>query len=317
MSPQQGDSGGTIRLQLLDGRQIPVWLGREELQLYYGGARRDEASERAELATLAKLVALEPGPAGPRREPKTKEDLKDTASVYRQGAHLYVGMQEAREAGADDDLEAVKRAVAADPTVLENAGSDAMQAAARMPFVEDVLRRYHPDFCDRPREERIDLLIQGSQHVDPAWRALDALREFVQSGSQEGREKRKSPDPQLDVRAAELKEALGLTHREIGKILHVPRTQTDVHQGGHRRVGHIIERGRRLLIENLGEAGYSAHIEDVRADLRRRHALSDRDRLLLRLTEITAQLPGRSLEEAEALRSDFEHLVDKHFSRED
>lgn len=310
MSPQQGDSGGTIRLQLLDGRQIPFRLRPETHRVYYGGARRDEASEVTEYVEIARLVALEAGPIGPYR------DTEKNVRVYRQGAHLHVGMQEAGEAGADD-LEAVERAVRVDPAVLEDAGTDAMQAAARMSSVEDVLRRYHPGFGDKPRGERIDLLIQGSHHVDRAWRALDALREFVQAGSAEGRARRKSPDPQLDVRAAELKDALGLMHREIGKILHVPRTQTDVHQGGHRRVGHMIERGRRLLIDNLGEAVYSAHIEAVRADLRRRHALSDRDRLVLRLTEITAQLPGRSPEEAEALRPDFEHLVDKRFSQED
>ena len=58
MSPQQGDSGGTIRLQLLDGRQVPFRLRPENHQYYYGGVRRDEASERAEMASLAKLVAL-------------------------------------------------------------------------------------------------------------------------------------------------------------------------------------------------------------------------------------------------------------------
>ena len=309
MSPQQGDSGGTIRLQLLDGRQIPFQLRPETHRVYFGGARRDEASEVTEYVEIARLVALEAGPIGPH------QDTEKNVRVYRQGAHLHVGMQEAREAGADD-LEAVERAVTADPAVLEDAGTDAMQATARMSSVEDVLRRYHPDFGDKPREERIDLLIQGSQHVDRAWRALDALREFMQVGSAEGRARRKSPNPQLDGRAAELKNALGLTHREIGKILHVPRTRTDVHQGGHRRVGHMIKRGRKLLIDNLGEAGYSAHIEAVRADLRRRHALGDRDRLVLRLTEITAQLPGRSLEEAEALRPNFEQLVDKRFSQE-
>ena len=269
MSPQQGDLGGTIRLQLLDGRQIPFRLRPETHQFYYGGARRDEALEQAELAKLAKLVALEPGPAGPRREPKTKNDLRDAASVYRQGAHLYVGMQEAKEAGADD-LEAMERAVGADPAVLEDAGTDAMQAAARMPLVEDVLRRYHPDFGDRPREERIDLLIQGSRHGDRAWRALDVLREFVQSGSREGREKRKShlPDARLlrRVRARDHRgeDAGGAPPRLQGRQalrggpIRLPDRPARPPPGGARRGGGRArdrrQRGGRLLPLRGGRA---------------------------------------------------------------
>lgn len=324
MSPEQGESrgearesGGTTRLRLIDGRQVPFRLGREEWQFYYGGARREEASERTERAELAGVIALEPGPAGPTREPKTKEDRKATAKIYRQGAHLYVGMQEAMEAGTNE-LDAVEKAIEADPVLLEDAGSDALQAAFRMSLVEDVLKRYHPDFDRRSRGERIDLLIRGAQHMDAAWRALDAFHEFVQAGRVGGRARRKANDPQQDVRAAELKDALDLYHREIGDILRVPPTEAeDSHQGGHRQVGHMIERGRKLFINNLGEGGYQRHIEAVRADLRQRHALNDRDQLGLHLTETIAQLKGLSPEEAEAARPTFERFVYKRFPQED
>jgi hypothetical protein len=144
MSPEQGDSGGTIRLQLGDGRWTTLRLEPEEWQLYYGGARRDEASELAERAELAKLIGLQPGPAGPIREPKAKEDGEATTRIYLQGAHLYVGTEEAREAAADEpdklkvELDAVEKAIKADPAVLRDAGTDALQAAARIAVVEDM-----------------------------------------------------------------------------------------------------------------------------------------------------------------------------------
>ena len=308
MSPQQGDSADTIRLQLGDGRQIPFRLEPETRQLYYGGARRDDASELAERAELAGLIALQPDPVGPIREPETAEDGK----VYHEGAALYAGMQEAREAGADE-WDVVEKAVGADRAVLGDAGSDALQAAVRMEAVEDILKRYHPEFDGRSRGERIELLRLGARRMDEAWRAIDAFVEFVHGGRTDGRATRKPPDPQLDLRAAELKDALGFTHRQIGEILLVPRTETDVNQGGQRNIGRMVERGQQLLKNALGEAGYSAHIEAVKPDLLRRHSLSGRDRLVLRMMELTAGLTGRTADEAEVLRGDIEWLADKHF----
>lgn len=174
MSPEQGDSGGTIRLQLGDGRWTTFRLAPEEWQLHYGGARRDEASELAERAELAKLVGLQPGPAGPIRDPKAKEDGEAATRIYLQGAHLYVGMEEAREAAADEpdklkvEMDAVEKAIKAEPAVLGDAGTDALQAAARIAVVEDALRRYHPDFDGKSRGERIELLRLGARRMDEA-----------------------------------------------------------------------------------------------------------------------------------------------------
>ena len=321
MSPQQGDSDRTIRLRLPDGRWTIFRLAPEMWQHYYGGARRGVASEREERAELGKLLALQPGPVGPRREPKTKQDGEAATRIYRQGAHLYVGMEEARQAAAEEpdklkvELDAVEKAIKADPAVLGDAGTDALQAAARIAVVEDALRRYHPDFDGKSRGERIELLMHGARRMDEAWRALDAFAEFVQGGRTGGRAKRKAPDPQLDLRAAELRDALYLTQREIGEVLGVPRYESEesIHDG-NRRVGRAIDRGRKLFDDNLGKDGYTAHIDRVRDDLRRRHALGGQEGLVLRLMELAAGLTGRSAEDAEALRPAFERLVEKRFS---
>lgn len=289
-------------------------------QFYYGGAQRDEASERperdagrTERAELSKLIASQTDPVGPRRAPETAED----GEVYRLGAALYVGMQEAREAGADagaDEWEVAERAVEADPAVLNHAGTDAFQAAARMSFVEGVLRQRHPDFDGRSRGERIELLRLGARRMDEAWRAVNAFSEFVQGGRVGGRPKRKIPDPQLDLRAAELKNALDLEHREIGEILRVPQTEKEVREhGGNRAVGHSITRGQKLFISNLGEDGYRTHIEAVRPYLRRWHALSDRQRLVQRMLGLYDALNVRPPHMPEPGRPDFERLVEKHF----
>jgi len=158
MIPQQADSGGTVRLQLGDGRWTTLRLEPEEWQLYYGGARRDKASELAERAELAKLIGLQPGPAGPIRDPKSKEDGEAATRTYLQGAHLYVGMEEAREAAADepdkfkvelDDLPGSAAGPAVRPqrlsaTVSMRAHPTAPNRSASMP----------KNFCDAPAPQR-------------------------------------------------------------------------------------------------------------------------------------------------------------------
>lgn len=300
-------SHDTVRLRLLDGREVHFRLGPEDWQYQYKGARRVPGSERMERAILAALVALEAGPVGPSRE--TEKNSK----VIRQGAHLRVGMQEAMRAGADE-LETTQKAIEDDP-VLEDAGSDAWQAEAKMSFAEVLLRHYHPDFDNRSKAQRIDLLMNTSRHIDEALRRLEALQEYVQAGRVGGRARKKAADPQSDVLAAELKDALDLKHREIGEILSVPPSDTDKIKGGHRAVAGMVKRGRNLLVNNLGTEGYRKHLETVRAPLRRQHSLDDRERLIQRMIELSAALTDRPLGEVESMRADLERLADEHFPK--
>jgi len=220
-----------------------------------------------ERAELAEVIALEPCPVGPGREPNTAEGRKAAANMYRQGAHLHVGMQEARAAGAGE-LDTAERAIEADPAILGDADSAALQAAARMSPVEDVLRRYHPDFDQRSRGEKIELLMLGARRWDAAWRTIDAFAEFVQGGRAEGRAKRKPPDPELDLRDAELADALGLEHREIGEVLRVPRTEADDRQGGQRAIGQRLIADANCLTITWGRTatgGTSSACETISA----------------------------------------------------
>ncbi len=305
LSSLASKSEDTVRLRLLDGREVHFRLGPEDWQYQYRGATRVPASERMERAILGTLVALEAGPIGPRRE--TEENSK----VYRQAAHLRVGMQEAMREAADE-LEAAEKAIEADP-VLKDAGADAWQGEARLSLAEALLRHYHPDFDDRPKAARIDLLIGAARHMDEALRGLEALQEYVQAGRVGGRARKKAADPHLDVRAAELRDALDLKPTEIGEILNIPRSDTDKNRGGHRTVVDMVKRGRNLLVANLGEEGYRKYLETVRTHLRRYRSLDDRERLLQRMIELRAALRDSPLEEVEAMRPAFERLVDEHF----
>lgn len=313
MSPGQGEQrgeakapDGTARIPLPDGSVDYLRLRPEAWQGGYRSVRRATGVERAEREMLAARVAREEGPVGPYR------DTDKNAGVYWQGAHLRVGMQEARKAGADD-LEAVERAIGAEPRVLQDAGSDALRAADRMSSVEEVLRQNHPDFDGRDRGERIALLVGAARHMDKVWWALEEFKELCQVGSQHGRPRKKAADAELDVRAAELKDSLGLSHREIGRMLGIPPSEHDQRHGGHSRVAGMIRRGRGHLIENLGEDGYRKN----REDLRRWHELNARERIVQRMAEITAGLKDQPLEKTEAMKPDFERLLDEHLSEDD
>jgi hypothetical protein len=130
------ESNDTVRIRLIDGREVYFRLHPEDWQYSYKGARREPGLERMERAVLAALVALEARPVEPGR--KAGKD----SSVTRQGAHLRVGMQEAMKLGVDD-LEAMQQVVENDP-VLNDAGTAASQAEARLAFAEAVMRHYRP-----------------------------------------------------------------------------------------------------------------------------------------------------------------------------
>jgi hypothetical protein len=300
------ESGDTVRLRLLDGREVPFRLRPEGWQYSYRGARREPGSERMERAILGVLVALEAELVDPARE------TGKNSEVTRQGAHLRVGVQEVMRAGVVDELEAVQKAIEADP-VLKEAGTDAWQAEARLSLAEAVLQHYHPDFDDRPKGERIDLLINAARHMDEVLRALEALQEFIQAGRLGGRARKKAAEPQGDVRAAELKDALDLKRREIGEILGVPLSDDDRKQGGHKGVANMIWRGRKLLKDNLQEEGYKQHIANIRTDLKRRHVTrGTREGLIERLLEASAGITGLPLGAIEERKTELEHLLDKY-----
>ncbi len=306
MSPEHGGPHGDERIRLSDGRLDHLRLRPEVWQAGVRGARRAAGAKRAEREILAASVVREDGPIGPHR------DTDNNATVYWQGARLYVGMLEAVEAGADE-WDAVERAIEADPAVLEDADTDALQAADRMSSVEDMLKRYHPDIGERPRDERIALLVQGARHMDEAWWALEEFGEFCQVGSQHGRPRKKTADAELDARAAELKDARGLSHREIGTKLSIPLSDHDRVHGGHGKVRGMVKRGRARFTKMLGAEGYGQYIED----LSRWHELDERQRIVQSLIETTAGQTGRPLEEVEAMRPRFERLLDEHLSEDD
>jgi hypothetical protein len=76
------------------------------------------------------------------------------------------------------------------------------------------------------------------------------------------------------LEAAELKDVLEFTQREVGEALRLPLSERDQIQGGHARANQYVREGRRIFESAFGKDGYSKYIETKKAEVARWRSLS-------------------------------------------
>ncbi|MCL6439613.1 MAG: hypothetical protein K6T51_13475, partial [Rubrobacteraceae bacterium] len=81
-----------------------------------------------------------------------------------------------------------------------------------------------------------------------------------------------------DIKAAVLKDVEGLTYRQIGERLGIPPPADFGYKGDHASVRKMVGRGRKFFRAALGEEGYASHVEAMKEEARRRHAMSATER---------------------------------------
>jgi hypothetical protein len=139
-----------------------------------------------------------------------------------------------------------------------------------------LLLRYHrPDFSLLSREEKIGLLVHACARTNEFLDALRKLMSFLEYGTSDGRAKPATRAADRDVKAAVLRDVDGLTYREIGEELGIPRPKDLEIKGDYPRVRQMVIRGRKILVLALGKDGWRKHIEAMRTEAKRWNSLSD------------------------------------------
>ncbi|MEJ7816210.1 MAG: hypothetical protein WKF53_13640 [Rubrobacter sp.] len=142
-----------------------------------------------------------------------------------------------------------------------------------------MLLRYHsPGFDDLALEERGDLIAETCAHINEFVEVLRKLMTFLEHGKPKRRGPAATKVAARDIKAAVLKEVDGLSNRQIAEALCMNLPADVLIKGDHPTVRKMIRRGRSALVAALGEEGWRAHVQAMKADAERWHSRSENQR---------------------------------------
>jgi transposase len=145
-------------------------------------------------------------------------------------------------------------------------------------YVVLLLRYHRPGFDDAPLEERASLLAETCTYLNDFLEALKKFMTFVEYGTPGRGAVPVARSIARDVKAAVLKDVEGLSYRQIGERFGVPPPADFSYKGDHAAVRKMVGRGRKFLKAGLGGEGYASHVQAMKEEARRRHAMSDAER---------------------------------------
>jgi hypothetical protein len=173
------------------------------------------------------------------------------------------------------DLDCIIDAAASDSQVASIKGPDLIDAWKLRPL-DALIRHYRPNYAALREKERVAVLVEVAKKMDKVLTSLRDLQEVLEESPAGGLSRQrprgdryKGVDPQRDAKAAELRDALTLTHRQIAAVLDFPLPPDFQTTGKVPGVRNAIERGRKLLKQALPNEGeYDRYIHRIRPKLK-------------------------------------------------
>ena len=153
----------------------------------------------------------------------------------------------------------------------------------RLTPVYELLRYFRPQLDDMSEKERIELLERTIGYINNYLKALRRLTAFLQygkTGAYEGLPTKQVTQAGKQVRAAEFRELVKtergapLSYAKIGKLLGEKPTSGQAPRSYERRIEQMVEAGKGILKQALGEQGYRDYMEEKRAELEHWQTLS-------------------------------------------
>jgi hypothetical protein len=137
-------------------------------------------------------------------------------------------------------------------------------------YVLSLLRYYRPNFEELSDEEQLGLVEETCKRINRLLMASRQLMEYLEYGAP-GRDLRVAiENANRDVNAAVLKDVEGLSSSNIAKRLGSSTSEKArkkyKEKGGHRTADKMVERGKGLLEDALGEDGWRKQVEAMKAD---------------------------------------------------
>jgi len=287
-------SGDTYPVFFENSRQV-LWLqldGERPVAREYREVRVSDEPLRTDKAILAALTALEGRPIDIERLRKALPELKLPLdrSMWAQWHEALKDLPEPYGEPGEFKDHFKQRG----KQLEESNVPGGLQSHQVLDYVLLLLRHYRPEFDDLPHQEKLKLIVQVCARVNEFLEALRRFESFLEYGIPGRPRKSAAKDADRDVKAAVLRGVDGLTYREIGEELGVPPPEDIDYMGDHPTVRQMVKRGRRLLERALGKEGWQSHIGTMKAEAKRRHALSQVERD----AEDTAESLGIPYEEA-------------------
>ena len=293
----------TKRARHSSGQVMRLLLNAKRTEQGYRGAEVLVGPSRTEEAYVAAVLALK------GEEMEREGDKKNDKMARASKAILFFELMRAHrtdEAARDAVHQAMKELGLYKEERFK--GTDYIDGYNLTPLYE-LLRYFRPDFDDVSEKERIELLERTIGYANNYLKALRRLTAFLQygkPGAYEGLPTKPVTQAAKQVRAAEFRELVGtergapLPYAKIGKLLGEKPTpgqmQPHLKRGYEARIKGMVEDGKGILKQALGEEGYRAYMEEKRAELEHWQTLSKDEQDAIQMEENFGLAPGDAYE---------------------
>src|SRR5215212_600231 len=283
-------SGQIIRL-LLDAKRTEQ--GYRGADVFVGPSRTEEAYVAAVLALHGEEMERE----GDKKNPQSDEMAQASKAIL-----FFELMRSGRTDGAARDT--VYQGMRDLHLYKEGPvkATDFVEGLKLTP-VHELLRYFRPQLDDMSEKERIELLERTIGYVNDYLKALRRLTAFLQygkTGAYEGLPTKQVTQAGKQVRAAEFRELVRteqgapLPYAKIGKLLGEKPTPGQAPRSYEARISRMVEDGKGILKQALGEQGYRDYMEEKRAELEHWQTLSEEKQSEIHMEENFGIAPGEA-----------------------
>jgi hypothetical protein len=285
------------RVRHSSGQVMRLLLDAKRTEQGYRGAEVLVGPSRTEQAYVAAEVALQGDKMKRERDHQGKMARASNAIFFAELGRL----RQRRGPALDDVRQAMKelRLAASDP--FEEASNKDFFDGLRLEYLYELLRHFRPDLDSLSKKERIALLARAIDYVNAYLEALQRLAAFLQYGkvgAYEGLATKQVTRASQQVKAAELRDLMKteqgapLPYNKIGKLLGEKPAPKQSPRSYDRRIERMVEAGRDILKQALGEQGYQDYIEAKRAEIEQWRTLSEDEQAAIHMQENFGIGPG-------------------------
>jgi hypothetical protein len=284
----QHSSGQVMRLLLNATRTEQGYRGAEVL---VGPSRTEEAYVAAALALKGEEM---------EREGDKKDCQSDEMAQASKAILFFELMRLDRTDGAARDT--VYQAMRDLHLYKESPprATDFIEGLRLTPAYE-LLRYFRPELDQMSERERIELIERTIGYINDYLKALRRLTAFLQygkTGAYEGLPTKQVTQAAKQVRAAEFRELVRtergapLPYAKIGKLLGERPTPGQDPRSYDARIKRMVEAGKGILKQALGEQGYRDYVEEKRAELDHWQTLNEDEKREIQMQENFGISPG-------------------------